>query len=97
TFACDRNQSGDVRRQFDAGETRILLAVFRIFRHDQYSQVHTDIRDVGERMARVDRKRRENWKNTLVKKIAQLLTLIFVQAAVWDDPPVVSFHPPQHL
>src|SRR5262247_581695 len=54
-LASDRDQSGDVRRkrQLDAGEAGLLLAVFRILRHDQYPQVHADVRDVRERVARV--------------------------------------------
>src|SRR5262245_46970373 len=87
SLARDRNQPGDVgrKRQFDAGEADILLALFRILRHDQYSQVHADVRDVRERMARVHGQGRENGEDALVEKVAQLPALIPVKAAVRDD------------
>src|SRR5262245_2387090 len=98
-LARDRNQPGDVRRkwQLDAGEAGLMLAVFRVLGHDQNPQVHADVRDVRERVARVYGQRRENGKDALVEKIAQLRALVPVKAAVRDDPHVVLLQPRQNL
>src|SRR5262245_9027503 len=98
-LARDRNQPGDVRRkrQLDAGEAGLMLAVFRVLRHDQYPQVHADVRDVRERVARVYGQGRENGKDALVEKFSQLRALIPIKAAVRDDPHVVLLQPRQNL
>ncbi|MCG3163931.1 MAG: hypothetical protein JMDDDDMK_05390 [Acidobacteria bacterium] len=97
TFASDWNQPGHIRRQFDAGEARFILLVLRLFRDDQDAQVHADVRDVRERMARINRKRRENGKDAFVEKTAQFFALLLAQFAVRDDSHAVWFQPRQNL